>query len=204
MLGRKAKLKRNDAIAVWTHCHCGSQSNLKAIAKIDDMPTWCTPTCPPLSSDESVIDIIIDMTIDDMPTWCTPACPPLSSDLSQRHKVHPSLRSGCAWSTKTGHTVQHLRCQLMWLVRVPPGLRLGQTRETLHPVKHLRCPPVWYGEAALGSRLCTRSTRPSPPVKHLRCPPVWTVRVHWARACAPDQRDPSPGEAHAVLTDVVR
>ena len=148
--------------------------------------------------------INIDMTIDDMPTWCTPACPPLSSDLSQRHKVHPSLRSGCAWSTKTGHTVQHLRCQLMWLVRVPPGLRLGQTRETLHPVKHLRCPPVWYGEAALGSRLCTRSTRPSPPVKHLRCPPVWTVRVHWARACAPDQRDPSPGEAHAVLTDVVR
>ena len=114
--------------------------------------------------------INIDMTIDDMPTWCTPACPPLSSDLSQRHKVHPSLRSGCAWSTKTGHTVEHLRCQLMWLVRVPPGLRLGQTRETLHPVKHLRCPPVR------------------------------TVRVHWAYACAPDQRDSSPGEATAVPT----
>jgi len=29
-----------------------------------------------------VSSINIDMTIDDMPTWCTPACPPLSSDLS--------------------------------------------------------------------------------------------------------------------------
>ena len=28
-----------------------------------------------------VSSINIDMTIDDMPTWCTPACPPLSSDL---------------------------------------------------------------------------------------------------------------------------
>eukprot|EP00964_Phaeocystis_antarctica_P117590 scaffold81408_cov39-Phaeocystis_antarctica.AAC.1 len=45
-----------------------------------------------------VSSINIDMTIDDMPTWCTPACPPLDHQIYHRstlvtfHKLHD--RSG--------------------------------------------------------------------------------------------------------------
>ena len=89
----------------------------------------------------------------------------------------------------------------MWLVRVPPGLRLGQTRETLHPVKHLRCPPVRTVRVHW-AYACAPDQRDLPPGEAHAMLTDGTVRVHWARACAPDQRDPPPGEAPAVPTDV--